>query len=416
MMACAQLGITLCGVLLGALGEPAVAALLEPVFAVARRAGGVAAPGRAGDRAAARGLRARGARRDGAEEHRHRRAGANRARAGAGPAGDRHGHRADHPDPEPFANCGRPATGRRAQGRGDVGLHPRGGRRPGGRVAARRACWTTRSTSGSPRRWTSTPPTVGAVMVPDAEVMSRRARGHRRRDRADLRPDRVLPLPDPRARRPILRLPAHPRRHRHPGRPARRAGAARRDPARCRRWRLSTDLRTALDRMRRIGAHLAEVAGSRSAAGGRESARWTVTPVVGAVEPDRRCVSRAGSGDAGGRHRGADRRDPRRHPPSPDRPAAGVRRRRGLTDAEPHGYVSAHAAPDHGDRNRVRDHLHVPRSAPAQPGRGRPLPVPPRRRPGVGRRTCSCATVPGCTSTSDRIPSTPPPSATTCRR
>jgi CBS domain containing-hemolysin-like protein len=32
MMACAQLGITVCGVLLGALGEPAVAALLEPVF------------------------------------------------------------------------------------------------------------------------------------------------------------------------------------------------------------------------------------------------------------------------------------------------------------------------------------------------------------------------------------------------
>ena len=32
MMACAQLGITLCGVLLGALGEPAVATLLEPVF------------------------------------------------------------------------------------------------------------------------------------------------------------------------------------------------------------------------------------------------------------------------------------------------------------------------------------------------------------------------------------------------
>ncbi|NNG34477.1 hemolysin family protein [Nakamurella aerolata] len=32
MMATAQLGITLCGVLLGALGEPAVATLLEPVF------------------------------------------------------------------------------------------------------------------------------------------------------------------------------------------------------------------------------------------------------------------------------------------------------------------------------------------------------------------------------------------------
>ncbi|AZI57915.1 HlyC/CorC family transporter [Nakamurella antarctica] len=32
MMACAQLGITLCAVLLGALGEPAVAKLLEPLF------------------------------------------------------------------------------------------------------------------------------------------------------------------------------------------------------------------------------------------------------------------------------------------------------------------------------------------------------------------------------------------------
>ncbi len=32
MMACAQLGITVCGVLLGAVGEPAVASLLEPVF------------------------------------------------------------------------------------------------------------------------------------------------------------------------------------------------------------------------------------------------------------------------------------------------------------------------------------------------------------------------------------------------
>jgi CBS domain containing-hemolysin-like protein len=32
MMACAQLGITVCGVLLGALGEPAVATLLEPLF------------------------------------------------------------------------------------------------------------------------------------------------------------------------------------------------------------------------------------------------------------------------------------------------------------------------------------------------------------------------------------------------
>ena len=41
MMATAQLGITLCGVLLGALGEPAVATLLEPLFhrSECRRAG-----------------------------------------------------------------------------------------------------------------------------------------------------------------------------------------------------------------------------------------------------------------------------------------------------------------------------------------------------------------------------------------
>ena len=58
MMACAQLGITLCGVLLGALGEPAVAALLEPVFHRARGPGRLAASGFAGDRFAAGGVRA----------------------------------------------------------------------------------------------------------------------------------------------------------------------------------------------------------------------------------------------------------------------------------------------------------------------------------------------------------------------
>ena len=100
MMACAQLGITLCGVLLGALGEPAVAALLEPVFAALGVPEAWLHPVALVDRAAARGLRARGARRDGAEEHRDRRAGADRARAGAGAAGRRHGHRADHPVPE----------------------------------------------------------------------------------------------------------------------------------------------------------------------------------------------------------------------------------------------------------------------------------------------------------------------------
>ena len=90
MMACAQLGITLCGVLLGALGEPAVAALLEPVF----HALGVPESWLHPVSLVIALLLVVSAhvalRRDGAEEHRHRRTGTHRAGAGAGAAGDRH--------------------------------------------------------------------------------------------------------------------------------------------------------------------------------------------------------------------------------------------------------------------------------------------------------------------------------------
>ena len=41
-----QLGITVCSLVLGAIGEPAVAHLLEPVLARRARPGGAAAPGR----------------------------------------------------------------------------------------------------------------------------------------------------------------------------------------------------------------------------------------------------------------------------------------------------------------------------------------------------------------------------------
>ena len=58
MMACAQLGITLCGVLLGAVGEPAVATLLEPVFEAVGVPECLAAPGVPDHRAAAGGVRA----------------------------------------------------------------------------------------------------------------------------------------------------------------------------------------------------------------------------------------------------------------------------------------------------------------------------------------------------------------------
>ena len=74
MLAGAQLGITICSILLGRVGEPAVAHLLEKPFgllgipdAVLHTVSFLIALARRGDPA-------RAARRDGAEEHRHRRA------------------------------------------------------------------------------------------------------------------------------------------------------------------------------------------------------------------------------------------------------------------------------------------------------------------------------------------------------
>ena len=92
VMAGAQLGITVCSLGLGAIGEPAVAHLLEPVFHAARVPDDLPAPGvvRGGD--VGRGLPARRPRRDGAQEHRARRA---RPRGdGPQPADDGDRHRA----------------------------------------------------------------------------------------------------------------------------------------------------------------------------------------------------------------------------------------------------------------------------------------------------------------------------------
>ena len=55
-------------------------------------------------------------------------------------------------------------------------------------------------------------------------------------------------------------------------------------------------------------------------------------------------------------------------------------------------------------RERVRRHLHAARPAPAQPRRGRPLPVPPGRVVGPQLATSSSPTAPGSTSTSARHP------------
>ena len=330
MMACAQLGITLCGVLLGALGEPAVAALLEPVFALARRAGGLAAPGVAGDRAAAGGLRARGARRDGAEEHRHRRPRADRADAGAGAADDRNGDRPDHPDPEPAGQRCRPAHRPGTQGRGGLRVHPGGGRRPGRRVA-----------TGGPARRRGTPADhLGAGFRHHSRHLGdgarrrggvRAAGRHRGRGRADLRPDRVLPLSRSSRRTAGSRATctsgtwstSPPTGGTNRSRPT--------GSGRCRPSSRTTDLRTALDRMRRIGAHLAEVAvaATTEQAGGNGVA---VEPQVADTdtEPPRppRCAAsscwRTSSRRSSGRS-GTPPGDPRGRP-------SGARKRGRLTD------------------------------------------------------------------------------------
>ena len=75
MLAASQLGITICSLLLGRLGEPAVAHLIERPFALVGSARGGAAPDRVRDLAGHRRDRAHPARRDGAEEHRDRRPG-----------------------------------------------------------------------------------------------------------------------------------------------------------------------------------------------------------------------------------------------------------------------------------------------------------------------------------------------------
>ena len=72
MLAGAQLGITICSILLGRVGEPAVAHLLEKAVRPPRRAGRASAHGVVRHRDHDRRRAACAARRDGAEEHRDR--------------------------------------------------------------------------------------------------------------------------------------------------------------------------------------------------------------------------------------------------------------------------------------------------------------------------------------------------------
>ena len=73
MIAGIQLGVTVCSLVLGAISEPAIAHLLEPLFEAAHLPHDLLHPLALRDRAEHRRVPARGARRDGAEEHHPRR-------------------------------------------------------------------------------------------------------------------------------------------------------------------------------------------------------------------------------------------------------------------------------------------------------------------------------------------------------
>ena len=104
--------------------------------------------------------------------------------------------------------------------------------------------------------------------------------------------------------------------------------------------------------------------------------------------------------------------EPPRRPPLDDIRAAAP-----STDASPRrrltaGSVAGHGATDLRPRERVRRHLHAPRPAPAQPRRGRPLPVPPGRVVGPQLQRLPRQRRPALPRRRLATPSTPPRSAT----
>ncbi len=137
MIAAAQFGITVCSLGLGAVAEPAVAHLIEPLAELVGLPDGVAAPGRVHGGDGVRGLPARRARRDGAEEPRARRPRARRDGARPADGGDGDGAQADRARPRRGGQRGGAVAADRAAHRDRLELHPRGGGGDGRRVAPR---------------------------------------------------------------------------------------------------------------------------------------------------------------------------------------------------------------------------------------------------------------------------------------
>ncbi len=158
-MAAAQLGITICSLGLGAVGEPAIAHLMEPAFEARQRPARPGASDLVRHRDDDRGVPPRRARRDGAQEPRARRPRPRRADPRPVHAGGRRDPQAVRGVAQRHRQPHRPAVPGRAQRRGRLDLHPRRGRRPGRGVASR----------GSARR-ARVRPGVGALDFSDGTI------------------------------------------------------------------------------------------------------------------------------------------------------------------------------------------------------------------------------------------------------
>ena len=266
-MAAAQLGITICSLGLGAVGEPAIAHLMEPVFEARRRARGRSCTrSRSSSRMTIVVVPARRARRDGAQEPR-----AGRARPGRAVPRPVHAGRRRWCSSRSWccstaiANADRAAVPRRASRRGRR-RPTRTTRSPGwSRSRAVRVCSTRTSTAWCRVRSTSHDGTVDQVLLPARRPGHDHPERHAGRRRAGLRRDRLLAVPGDRRRRRPRRLPAHQ------GRAGDRRGVPARDDRRQvgatagdggRRLRAST---RRCGRCRPRGSHMARVADDRPA-------------------------------------------------------------------------------------------------------------------------------------------------------
>ena len=226
MIAAAQFGITVCSLGLGAVAEPAVAHVIEPLAELVHLPGSWLHPVVVRDRPGLRRLPARRARGDGAQEPRAGRARARRdgPRTTDGRDGDR--AQADRPRPRLGRQRRRPAAADRAPHRGDLHLHPRGGGGDGRRVARRGHARPerVRAPLRRPRIHLAHRGRGAAAARPGRDRRPSRA-GLRRR--AAVRGDRLLPVPGGRRGRVAHRLPAH--QGRPPGRPPRTSPGGRRE-------------------------------------------------------------------------------------------------------------------------------------------------------------------------------------------